>query len=260
MRDKVFGQAISHRRLRFTIIVFVLLQVGAAGAADVVPNGAFDSDLTDWTQAFAATDGDRSWDGSIGDVAPGSLRWLTNSGKRQNLEGTETTPLTATINAADLVYLSFYWRKEAAVTSANQATITARAVLPGGGGEVDLWTHTTTPNAGQVLQGNVNAQDVSSFFSADGTYELRFYFRARSGNSNGSWVQINIDDVEATMSPTLASEGTAQLGNVFFANEPVVLPVVTRGETVHWAITDFWEETVATGTEEIVDQFANPVV
>ena len=112
------------RRITLAAVFLAALAVLAytARAVDVVSNGHFDTDLSGWTHTNAVAEGTRDRDATVGGVSPGSLRYLTNTGRRMDFEGDDVTPL-GTINSTDVVTLSFWWSKYADVTQATEEYI-----------------------------------------------------------------------------------------------------------------------------------------
>jgi hypothetical protein len=195
------------------VCAFLAAFSSPALAVNVISNGTFDSDLADWEFEIITAQGTRSWDNTVYGLNPGSIRYLTNTGRRQRLEVNDSTLTISPINSTDSVFLSFYWYKTAGGVNAQQATITASLILPDGS-EQEVWTETTNPNAGQVLDGNVSNLDVTAFATQNGYYYLKFYINIRGGNDPGAWVQANLDDIildvitQANNAPTVVAGAT----------------------------------------------------
>jgi hypothetical protein len=186
-------------RRRVTLAAVFLAALGVlaytARAVDVVSNGHFDTDLSGWTHTNAVAEGTRDRDATVGGVAPGSLRYLTFTGRRQDFEGYDVTSL-GTINSTDQVTISFWWSKYADAVQSLRNELIVSIILPDGQTEVELWSDTQNPGAGQTLGGvNTGPLDVSSSFSATGEYQLKVYGRLRSGNNSAAFTQWNIDDI-----------------------------------------------------------------
>lgn len=229
-----------NRRCITIVVVLIALDciAGAAGAVDVVPNGTFDSDLSSWTHTNQLSSGTRSWDGSIYGAAPGSIRYLTNTGARNDFEGYDVTPLTATINATDSVKLSFYWYKTAVASNAIRNDLVISVILPDGTTEVELWSDTQAPAAGVVLGGTtVGPIDVSNLFTADGAYQLKIYGRLRSGNNASASTQFNVDDIvldvrASANNPPVIAAGATQV------NPASIDPSGSETTTISTTFTD----------------------
>jgi len=204
----------------------------------VVPNGSFDTDLSNWTHTTVQSRGTSAWDNTVFGNSPGSLRYLTEAGRRLTYEAHEITTLSGTIASTDTVNLSLWWRKTATVANSSICDIIVSIILPGGGPEVEIWSDLQTPNAGQVLGGtNTGNIDVSSFFTATGTYELKVYGQLRNGNDGAATVQWNVDDIV--------------LDVVSAANNA---PAVTAGAT---QVSPTTVETTSNGTTTISTTFTD---
>ncbi|NQT86968.1 hypothetical protein HQ560_09400, partial [bacterium] len=83
-------------------------------------------------------------------------------------------------------------------------------------------------------------------------------FIVEKGNVAGGKGTLYLDDVVATLSeervlPEFGLAPGAPLGNVFLTGERVALPVVTKGDSIQWVITDVWRKPVARGTATPID-------
>ncbi|MEN8008345.1 MAG: hypothetical protein ABFS42_15120, partial [Candidatus Krumholzibacteriota bacterium] len=217
------------------ILAAVLLVGTPALAVDVVPNGTFDTDLSSWTHTPIQNNGTRSHDTFHG----GSLKYEV-TGRRITYEGNDVTTLNGTINSTDTVKLSFYWYKSAALRIPQLHDIYLYAVLPGGGGDVELWNNISMPGADSFIDGTVTDLDVSNLFTADGTYELKIYHNMRSGSHLSAQTQFNIDDIVldvqvATNNAPAVTAGATQVSvspvNRFGANTTAISTVFSDSDS-----------------------------
>ncbi len=180
-------------QLSLTAVLLLAMSQGTL-AADVVPNGTFDTTLTPWVNTTLTANGSRVLDSAVFGQNPSSFSYVTTSGRRKNYAASDVTTLTGTINSTDSVFLSFYWYKTAAAITADRNLLSLAIVLPGGG-ETELWNENTSPTAGQLLDGNVVALDISSHFTENGVYQLKIIGDIRSGNNMSATTQFNLDDI-----------------------------------------------------------------
>ena len=96
-------------------LVLLMLNGSFAWAADVVPNGIFNTDLSGWTPTILQSNGTIAWDNTVYGLNPGSMRFRTNTGRNLTFEAENVTTLSSSINSGDTVTLSFYWFKTAVV-------------------------------------------------------------------------------------------------------------------------------------------------
>jgi hypothetical protein len=178
------------------IAVMTLLLISAlpAQAADVVSNGTFDADLSGWLNNTTKTGGTRALDNTVFGNAAGSFRYQTTTGTRQEYEAADSTLLTSPINSTDQVLLSFYWYKTSVGAEPSRSDFVMSIVKPSGA-EVELWSNSDAPTAGQVLDGNVVDSNVTSLFDETGNYYLKIYGWMRTDNRTSSSTQINLDDI-----------------------------------------------------------------
>ncbi|RKX30628.1 MAG: hypothetical protein DRP71_14720, partial [Verrucomicrobia bacterium] len=186
------------RPVKAVVLVAILLGATAALAADVVPNGTFDSDLSQWTNP-APTNGTIVFDSSVFGASSGSMRFMSNLGRNAQFSGENLTTLSGTINSTDTVKLSFYWYKASTTTPPDAHDVAIYAVLPGGG-DVLLWSDSQTANTTSPIQDNVTNLDVSSLFSGTGTYQLKVTASSDYSNNKNMTAQFNIDDIVVNVS------------------------------------------------------------
>ncbi len=184
-----------NRKMIIVITLTILMTAINILSADVITNGTFDTDLNGWMNSVTTGNGSRAWDNTVYGVASGSFRYMTNTGRRQEYRAVDSIYIPTVINQNDPVYLSFYWYKTSTTLASQRNEIVIYATESGTSTRTELWSDLSEPLAGQVLDGNVNALDVSSLFSTTGNYYLVVYGRIISGRDNGANTQFNLDDI-----------------------------------------------------------------
>ncbi|HSG99154.1 MAG TPA: hypothetical protein VLB27_03835, partial [candidate division Zixibacteria bacterium] len=161
-------------------------------AADVVTNGAFNTNLNGWTD-ISSGQGTAAWDGAVGGNAAGSARGQTSTGRNRSFNFSLLQSV-GTINSTSTVTLSFYWYKWSQALDAVQLEMYVKLVRPAGD-TVYLWSHTAIPGAGSSLSGTVGPLDISDSIVTTGAYQIVIAGNLQSGNDKNAYAQCNFDDV-----------------------------------------------------------------
>ena len=208
--------------LAFLVLAFsgpVLFPVVRAGAVDLVPNGAFDADLSGWTNTVIQSSGIREWDSTVYGLASGSFKYRTNSGNSLSYQAYDLTTLSGPMNPGDTVTLSFYWYKTASGRQAGINDISLVLVAPSSA-ETVLWSESSRPLSGQVLDGTVSL-DISTSVTETGTYQLKISGSLRSGSFMSAQTQVNLDDIVLDAQPPPNNPPTVTVGAMQASVSPV---------------------------------------
>jgi hypothetical protein len=228
---------LNYKTIRPCILLGILVVTMClpASAANVISNGTFDTDLSDWLNSTQVGNGSRSWDNSVYGVAPGSFRYMTNNGQRLEYRAVDSIYISQTINSTDAVKLSFYWYKTANAAAADRNELTILATEAGTSNTSELWSDVSEPTAGQELGGNEIDLDVSAGFPTTGNYYLVISGRIRSGRNTGANTQFNLDDIVLDVPVAANNAPQVTLG----ATQVSVSPVNRFGANTTVISTDF---------------------
>ena len=196
------------------VCAFIALFSLPALAVDVITNGAFDSNISNWDHSDNGS-GSVVWDNTIGGIGLGSIRNLSNTGRNITYTCIDSQYIATTINAADTVYLSLYWYKYSGAIAASNIDISIEITKPDNSTTV-LWSNTAVPTADNFLEGTESNLDVSSFFDQPGNYYIKLVGNLKNGNNRNAYAQFNFDDIvldvrqgSSNSPPTVTAGATA---------------------------------------------------
>lgn len=206
-----------------TLVAAVLLfSAILAFAAGMLQGGTFATSgdfTTYWTTVDVLPGLTTTWDSNgYPSGTGGSVSFATPVGRNSSGDAYIYQSTTGTILATDTVTLNFQWKKNyALVTPSTQILYVdiIKTSAPAWSNEVRIWSDAAASNANTWNPVN---QDVSSFFTEDGTYEIRFGADLGNGNDKnaqtlGWFDEISLDAAAAsdttppTVSITDPSEG-----------------------------------------------------
>ena len=157
------------------VLLMILIPVFVAFAAEVILNGTFATDLSNWTSVQVVAGMTVAHDAS-GAANGGSVSFDTPG---RNTAGHNYIYQSPSINSTDTVQLSFQWKKNYLLVSPNPHDIYVDIQKPSTT-VVQIWIDSTADNSNTW---NPYNQDVSSFFDENGTYQIRFGADFKNGNN-----------------------------------------------------------------------------
>jgi len=187
-----------------TILFLFVISFTPVLAANVLTNPSFTGGLTGWTISLLTYDSTNYQD------TAGSLSGQTPIGRNSQVQGSATQAISTTIIGGSTVKLSLYYNKQCVAINCAINTITIQSKISGV--TSDIWTNTTIPTAGSPIGWtSVSQIDVSSYFTATGSYDIIVNMNIRNGNNASAqtlaWVDnMNLDVVPPSV--TVSTTGT----------------------------------------------------
>ena len=120
-----------NRKIILSVALTILLTALSVQSADVITNGTFDTDLSDWLFNIQTANGSRDWDNTIFGAVSGSFRYKTNTGRRQEFIAYDSISIPTVIDQSDQIFLNLYWYKYADFANALTNNITIFATESG---------------------------------------------------------------------------------------------------------------------------------
>ncbi|UZE92894.1 MAG: hypothetical protein IB617_01905 [Candidatus Nealsonbacteria bacterium] len=172
-----------------------------ANPAEYLNNPSFDGGTTGWTLTTTAYD-DTYYQDTAGSIETSCVeRNCKSTGDAEQTIGTD-------INSTDTVLLSLYWSKRSVVLDCKANNIRVEIEKPTTPGVWDvIWSDITIPAFNGATEWTpVSSEDVSSYFTDTGTYNIRFYADVRGGvlasNECLAWFDNTSLDVTAAANET----------------------------------------------------------
>lgn len=169
-----------------SLIPLIILPVGAA---DIITNGSFVSDLSDWTPNI--TDGSLQWY-ATGYANGGCAEYDTGESSEVNVDAYLEQSI-GTINSDDVVELSFAWKKQWAGNNPSDAQLLEIIIVKPDVSTATIWSESTIyEDSGWVT---VSDLDVSSDFDQTGSYSIRLRGFIDGGKGGSTSSQAYYDEI-----------------------------------------------------------------
>ena len=169
-------------------------------ATNVLTNPSFTGGSTGWTLSTAI------YDSAIYQDSAGSVANKTTVGRNLTSTGTVTQTISTTIIGGSTVYLNFYWAKQCVSVNCTNNQIDINIIS---GTSNTVWTDTTIPSAGSMTAWQqVSNNNISSYFTTTGTYQIQISMYGRNGNDKAAQALAWVDNMNLDVTPPNVTVGT----------------------------------------------------
>jgi len=190
----------------FTFFFFSKIHNTDILAANVLSNPSFTGGTSNWTLTTLSGSTAIVYDSAVYQDSAGSVRGQA-TGRRTAATGEAVQTISTSITAGSIVNLSFYWSKQCVAVNCRVNTISVD-IAYNGGSYSTVWTDTSMPAYGARTSWASASQDVSSYFSSTGTYQIRLYTRMDTGNNASAAAYGWFDNLNLDVTPPNITVGT----------------------------------------------------